>query len=517
MEEQDVRTDTRVILVVDDTPTNIDVLAGILSPLYVIRVARDGIKALESVEKNPPDLILLDVMMPGLDGYEVCQRLKANPKTQRIPVLFVTAKGEDVDEDKGFEVGALDYLIKPVSPLVVLARVKTHLNLAAAQHELEKQNEALREVVRLREDVEQIVQHDLKSPLTAFLNIPPMLMRDKNQTPEQIELLGILHQSGFRMLEMINRSLDLYKMEQGIYQLNPVPVDVAIIVRHIFSELEFPASSKKIQTILLINNSPADGTAECFFPGEEFLFFSMLSNLIKNAIEASPEGQEIRVNLHSLADRSIEVENQGEIPPEIQDRFLERYVTHGKTGGTGLGVYSAHLMAKTLGGNLRFYSTKETGTLLTIEIPGDQEPASEIILPDETIAQPLKPRREMHVLVVDDFGYMRKIICDILRQMGFENFRQAGNVTEAEAQVQITPFDLIISDWSMPQGTGLELLQTVRSMADGGRIPFLMITGHATTEIISQAQKSGVTALLAKPFSPDVLKRRIETIFRREN
>ena len=507
------KPDRPAILVVDDLPANVTLLTGILNPYYQIRTARDGIMALESADRDPPDLILLDVMMPGIDGYEVCRRLKENPKTRKIPVLFVTAKSEDVDETKGFEVGAMDYIAKPVRLRVVLARVKTHLSLATALRELEKQNATLQEIIHLREDIERLTQHDLKSPLTAFINIPPMLMRDENQTPDQIEMLEILHKSGFRMLEMINRSLDLFKMERGKYRFNPVPVDVVKIVRDILSEFGSLASAKKIEIRLLIDSSLATDTSMCFFPGEEFLYFSMLSNLIKNALEASPEGQEIIINLRSLGGCSIEVRNQGEIPFAIRGNFLEKYVTHGKIGGTGLGVYSARLMAKTLGGELCFHSTKETGTLLTIEIPREQKQAPQPASPDLTVSPFQKARSAMRVLVVDDYGYMRKIIGDILRQMGFGHVLEAADVPQAQSFLELSPVDLIISDLTMPEETGLDLLRAVRSRADGATVPFFIITGNSTEEIIALARKNGVTDFLAKPFSPDTLKNRIDALF----
>ncbi len=118
------------VLVVDDVPENIDVLAGILRPEYKVKVSLSGEKALSIARSAPaPDLILLDIMMPGIDGYEVCRRLKADLSTRKIPVIFVTAKGEVRDETLGFEVGGVDYITKPVSPPIVQARVRTHLAL----------------------------------------------------------------------------------------------------------------------------------------------------------------------------------------------------------------------------------------------------------------------------------------------------------------------------------------------------------------------------------------------------
>ena len=126
------------ILIVDDTTENVDVLAGILRDHYKIKVALNGLKALQIAQSEPtPDLILLDVMMPEIDGYEVCRRLKSNPKTAQIPVIFVTAKTEEDDETKGFSLGAVDYITKPISPPKLLSRIKTHLALKHAHHRLE--------------------------------------------------------------------------------------------------------------------------------------------------------------------------------------------------------------------------------------------------------------------------------------------------------------------------------------------------------------------------------------------
>lgn len=126
------------ILVVDDTPENIDVLYGVLSEDYKIKVAPNGEKALKIAQgKNPPDLILLDIMMPGIDGYEVCERLKSDEKTRGIPILFVTAMSETEDETKGLEMGAVDYITKPISPPIVKARVQNHLSLKLHKDHLE--------------------------------------------------------------------------------------------------------------------------------------------------------------------------------------------------------------------------------------------------------------------------------------------------------------------------------------------------------------------------------------------
>ena len=131
MDEREL-TERNTILVVDDTPDNLALMSSLLKGAYKVKVANGGEKALRiAASDSPPDLILLDIMMPGMDGYEVCRRLKRDPETMNIPVIFLTARSEMADEKKGLELGAVDYITKPVSPPIVMARVKSHLALKA--------------------------------------------------------------------------------------------------------------------------------------------------------------------------------------------------------------------------------------------------------------------------------------------------------------------------------------------------------------------------------------------------
>ena len=149
----------RTVLVVDDTPDNLSLMNGILKNLYAVKVANNGERALKIAESDaPPDLILLDVMMPGLDGYEVCRRLKAAERTRDIPVIFLTAKSQVEDEQQGLDLGAVDYITKPVSPPIVLARVKTQLTLKAAADFLRDQNAYLESEVARRTREVTVIQ-----------------------------------------------------------------------------------------------------------------------------------------------------------------------------------------------------------------------------------------------------------------------------------------------------------------------------------------------------------------------
>ncbi len=148
-----------VILVVDDTPDNLSLMSGLLSGDYTVKVAPSGARALKIAHADtPPDLILLDIMMPEMDGYEVCRQLKADPRTAAIPVIFLTAKSEVKDEQHGFQLGAVDYITKPVSPPIVLARVRTHLTLKASSDFLRDKNDYLEKEVARRTDEVRAVQ-----------------------------------------------------------------------------------------------------------------------------------------------------------------------------------------------------------------------------------------------------------------------------------------------------------------------------------------------------------------------
>ena len=359
-------SDRAKILVVDDVLDNIEILGGILRQEYDVVIALNGFMALKLADSTPVDLILLDIMMPVMDGYEVCRLLKENPSTKKIPIIFVSAKDEEVDEVRGFELGAVDYITKPVSPAIVRARVKNYLALFSAMKELEKQNSILHDNIRLREDIERISRHDLKGPMTIFLNGPEMLMAAKNQTPDQLELLRLMTKSARRLMEMIHHSLDLYKMEQGTYQLAVCKVDIIKVLREVFCEFASLVGKKNISHRILLEETPVAANEVFELPGEELLFFSIFSNLIKNAIEASPEGEEIVVALINEPVPVVAIKNKGCIPSQIRERFFERYATFGKEHGTGLGVYSARVMTRTMGGDLSFTTSEVEGTALIL-------------------------------------------------------------------------------------------------------------------------------------------------------
>ena len=361
-------TDTRQkILIVDDESTNLTVLRENLKTEYNLVFAKSGPDALTAVAKHRPHLILLDIMMSGMDGYEVCRRLKDDPAAADTPIIFITAMSGTDDEKTGLELGAVDYVTKPIVPEIVRARVRTQLDLLSTRTELEDQNEFLTKVLETREDMENIMRHDLKAPLTPIIGFPQLLVEEEDLDEKVRDALAVILDSGYRMLNIINISLDLAKMEHGTYKLQPQEIDLILVLRRVLNELshQIDGSNVKVET-RVDGDQPNDGTVLIW--GEELLLHSVLSNLLKNAIEASPKHGTINIDIESKS-VTMRLRNEGEVPEELRRRFFEKYATAGKKGGTGLGTFSARLVIETLGGGIELDSAEEGATTIVLELP----------------------------------------------------------------------------------------------------------------------------------------------------
>jgi PAS domain S-box-containing protein len=228
-----------------------------------------------------------------------------------------------------------------------------------------------KELERLKEDVDRITRHDLKSPLNGIISMPQILMEEGNLSRKQKDILRDIQGAGQRMLYMINMSLGLYQMEQGTYELEPKPVDLLPVLSEVERDLDTLRSGYEIALSLDVEgDAPRDNTA-FFVLGERSLCYSMLSNLVKNAVEASPRGGSVWISLREgeQGRARIVVGNQGSIPASLRERFGEKYATVGKRYGTGLGVYSARLIAETMNGTFTWSSSREQGTSVHITLP----------------------------------------------------------------------------------------------------------------------------------------------------
>lgn len=502
-------------MIVDDERLNINVLNDILKDDYQIKVAINGEQALRRAMSDPkPDLILLDIQMPGIGGYEVCSKLKGDPATRDIPVIFVTNLADEEDEKRGLGLGAVDYLIKPLHPSIIQARVKTHLGLKQVREALAERNQELERLLILRETVEQISRHDLKGPLSGILGSTQLLLEADYLLPSHRQLLAMQERAGYKMLEMINRSLDMLKMEQGNYVLDPEPVDLLKVIHRIFGEIRY------LPPRLFLNGKPALSGDTFMILGEELLCYSMLSNLIKNAAEASNNHESVTIRMDSGEMARVRIQNSGVVPEAIRERFFDKYITTGKTAGTGLGTYSARLITQTLGGTIHMDSSPQQGTTITLFLPcRSLEHSVQLTRKPQMLQSVLKgqtPPQEtiegLSILLADDTEENRMVVQYFLQHT-------AHRLTVVEDGMQALDcfknggFNLVLMDIHMPQMDGYQAVGEMRAWELEQNLPptpILALTGSNTRDEIEKTRQAGFNLHLAKPIGKKKLLDTVE-------
>lgn len=227
-----------------------------------------------------------------------------------------------------------------------------------------------------RADVERILQHDLKAPLTAIINLPQVMSMDSGISPEHREYLGFIEAAGQRMLRMITQSLDLHRMERGEYQPERRMTDLISTVREVVNELLSLGQARGVRIRLTVRGAePAAGERVAVL-GTPLHISGMVANLLTNALEAAPRDSQVSLDLSEEPGSPqgggfalLTIHNLGAVPESLRDRFFEKYATHGKRGGTGLGTYSARLIARAYGGDVDFESNDGLSTTLTVRLP----------------------------------------------------------------------------------------------------------------------------------------------------
>lgn len=363
------------ILIVDDSPDNLLLLSHLFMNEYSVRIAHTGEKALGICQSNaPPDLVLLDIMMPGMDGFEVARQMREHPTSETIPVIFVTSMTGEEARHKGLELGAVDFVTKPIDPDVLKPRVRNFLRYVELNKQLQADYDGMLETARLHEDVEHITRHDIKSPLAGLIGLVQALEGElKNR--KQVDQLHMIEETALQVLDMINLSEELFKIETGRFQLDAQPVKIGDILRRI-SEISRTTFAEK-HLIISVDTDVPLGEEVPQVLGDAMFCNSLFQNLIKNACEAAPSRSRVSITLMDEAPLRIMIQNNGAVPAEIRERFFEKFVTYGKQGGTGLGTYSAKLLAEAQNGAISLeVSDQENQTTLIVTLPRYLESAT---------------------------------------------------------------------------------------------------------------------------------------------
>jgi len=363
------------ILIVEDARANIDLLLGTFGDQYTVSVALDGQSALKIVETVNPDLILLDVMMPGMDGFEVCAKLKDNPATRDIPVIFLTGLNEDVDEEKGLRLGAADYITKPFHPGVVKARVRNHLALRHARLEAVAQRDEaaaacqkLRELEKLRDDLVHMVVHDMRSPLTGLSMSLDLLSPEDGGSPASREILGMARENCRALADMVNSLLDVSRLEAGQMPFHCEASDLGPLACAAVRRLSGLVQGRQVS----VQTAVAPVVAHCDPVVTERIF----ENLVGNALKFTPEAGSIRIELRleaQWARFSITDSGPG-IPVEYHEKVFQKFGQvelrkERKMPSTGLGLAFCRLAAEAQGGSIQLESAAGQGATFHVRLP----------------------------------------------------------------------------------------------------------------------------------------------------
>lgn len=368
--------------------------------------------------------------------------------------------------------------------------------------ELDKKNHDLKQAMASREDVERIARHDIKTPLGGLAAAPTLLRAGRTMSPQEEVVLKMMEKAANRALDMVNLSLDLYKMEHGNYRFHARTVDLREIAQSVLQDLAVHAKSKSVRTALLGSEEPV------YVRGDDALCYSIIANLTKNAIEAAPEHTAVVITLSNSFKVRLEIHNQGAVPETLRDTFFDKYSTQGKVGGTGLGTYSSHLLARVQGGSLTMHSTQDEGTTLTLELTRALAPPTlASINSGATLAmQAAMPAPElaaMSVLVVDDDEFNLLVMSAHLPQPPLRVSTAVNGRLALDSVMQQRP-DIIILDIEMPIMGGLEALSRIRQyQEEAGQTPSYVVayTGSDDAQSSAKYLALGFDKCLKKPSS----------------
>ena len=385
------------ILVVDDTPENLALLASMLKGHgYRVRAVPSGSLALQAARAEAPDLMLLDITMPEMDGYEVCRRFKADPALQELPIIFLSALSETFDKVKAFQAGGVDYVTKPFHLEEMAARIETHLALRRLQRDLQARNEELtRSYARLetleqaRQALVQMVVHDLKSPLACIQLSADLLVQEAGLAGDPLQALDDIRGMTGVMNRMVLDVLDVARSDQAGLRTSLASVDVTGLLTGLSREVRGLAGrAKKSLTLVVATDCPPLVTAD------RDLLRRLLLNLLDNSIKYAPKESEVRLEATRCGDAewSLAVRDSGKgIPDDHKERIFEPYarldrdLDRSAGSSRGLGLAFCRMAAEAHGGRIWVEDNLPRGSAFVVRLPVD--PRRALAAPAATPAQ----------------------------------------------------------------------------------------------------------------------------------
>ncbi len=529
------------ILIIDDTPENLQVLSATLCDRgYKVRGVINGKMAIRAAKSGSPDLILLDIKMPEMNGYEVCTQLKAQPQTSEIPIIFISALDEVLDKVKAFEIGGVDYITKPFQVEEVLARVEHQLTIKRLQKELIARNIEFQKEIIERKKAEEIaaaaskaksqfvanMSHELRTPLNAILGFTQVMSRDSSLSHENIENLRIINRSGQHLLELINDVLDLSKIEAGIVALNESSFDLYQLLDTLEEMFQIKAETKNLQLKFSVQSQVPQ-----YIKTDEKKLRVCLINLLGNSIKFTENGGEILLyvslkNTSQPAESEIDANSNSTeqcfISFEVQDTgvgiavaeidtlfnaFVQTEAGRKAADGTGLGLTITKKYVQIMDGNIGVNSVLGEGTTFKFDIKISPAISSEVSITKLQRVLGLEAEQPVYrILAVDDNMENRLLLVKMLQPIGFE-VREAENGRQAIEIWESWQPDLIWLDTRMPVMDGFEAVIEIRAKEKNTRSRTVVI---ALTASIFEERKGEIIAagcddFVRKPFQEQII------------
>jgi len=499
------------VLIIDDEKTNVMALTHILNTEYTVYAVMDGLDGVRIAEDYCPDVILLDIVMPDMDGYEVLAALKYSEKAKHIPVIFITGLNNPADEEKGLSLGASDYISKPFSPSIVRLRVRNQINLIN-QTRLATEKEIAEKGSRAKSNFLSHMSHEIRTPLNAIIGMIKIGISTEDADKKNY-CLKRAESASKHLLGIINDILDMSKIESDIFELSSNEIDFEEMLMEIANVANVRAEEKK--QVFIVNLSK-DVPAR--IESDELHLSQVLTNLLSNAIKFTPEKGMVVLSVDKAEETGDDIELRIEITDtgigmteEQQARLFRPFIQADasitkKFGGTGLGLVICKKIIELMGGNIRIDSELDKGSKFTFTIKAKK--LSE------------KPRADLHaginadelrILAVDNSIDIREFFINTMEGLRL-SCDIAANGAEALEMIRRAdvPYNIFFIDWQLSDINGVELTKRIKDIYAENSV--IIMSSMADWHVIEkEAVAAGVNCSIPKPLFPSGLINAINT------